>query len=313
MIGKRLTAWRNLLEESSLNGQLVANPKDVQQFDNSERSFDKPKKFKVKGSGRKKKDRKIKYEQKLRKINQNQIHHFDYDGDGELDNATDAVNRSEHWEYGRNQSFPSEELGHNLVRNKQKWADLRRPRPPERKSKNSNDGFFCDLPRNDYAHYVFESRQKHESLFSVKNLLAICDLELMLTTVTGYKAICQSKLSINECCRPWSIPNYVALLNNKTSCFEIDEMDVKNVQHLLLECFPYFEGLKLNADCEQTKCRVPVQCAQYNAVYNIFNFLADVDFVKLNSSTIYLKNTMVFLPVARSTKALDYYHNLKKK
>lgn len=91
------------------------------------------------------------------------------------------------------------------------------------------------------------------------------------------------------------------------------ETDVKSLKQLLLECFPYFEGMKLTNDCEQTKCRAPPQCYQHNAVYSILHFLVDVDFVKLNESSTFLKTTMIFLPVARSTKALDYYHQLKKR
>lgn len=115
------------------------------QYDNTERKIDRLRTLNATGVGAKKKGRqkKVKLEHKVRRINLNQIH---LDFDGEMDNVTEWGNRSEHWEYGHNQSFPSEDQGHTLVRNKEKWADLRRPKPPERKNKNLQDGFFCDLP-----------------------------------------------------------------------------------------------------------------------------------------------------------------------
>lgn len=85
------------------------------------------------------------------------------------------------------------------------------------------------------------------------------------------------------------------------------------VKHLLLDCYQYFDSLKLNNDCTESKCQVPDHCSSYNAVFNILQFLADVDFINVNDSTAILKETMIFLPIARSTKALSFYHRLDKK
>lgn len=82
---------------------------------------------------------------------------------------------------------------------------------------------------------------------------------------------------------------------------------------LLFDCFQYYHGLKLNNDCTQSKCRVPDECAQFNAVYNMLHFLADRDFIKLNATVENLSSTMLFLPVARGKDALPLYHNLMKK
>lgn len=85
------------------------------------------------------------------------------------------------------------------------------------------------------------------------------------------------------------------------------------VKTLLFDCFQYYHGLKLNNDCTQFKCRVPDECAQFNAVYNILHFLTDRDFMKPNETIENLSASMIFLPVARSKDALPLYHNLKKK
>lgn len=85
------------------------------------------------------------------------------------------------------------------------------------------------------------------------------------------------------------------------------------VKTLLFDCFQYYHGLKLNNDCTQSKCRVPDECAQFNAVYNMLHFLADRDFIKLNETVENLSAAMLFLPVARSKDALPLYHRLMKK
>lgn len=85
------------------------------------------------------------------------------------------------------------------------------------------------------------------------------------------------------------------------------------VKATLFECFQYYHGLKLNDDCTQSKCRVPDECAQFNAVYNMLHFLADRDFIKPNETVENLGAAMLFLPVARSKDALPLYHNLMLK
>ena len=42
--------------------------------------------------------------------------------------------------------------------------------------------------------------------------------------------------------------------------------------------------MKLSNDCIDTKCNVPPECEQHNAVYNILHYLVDVDFIKVNVS-----------------------------
>lgn len=40
--------------------------------------------------------------------------------------------------------------------------------------------------------------------------------------------------------------------------------------------------MKLSNDCNKKKCRVPVDCEQNNAVYNILHYLIDVGSIKVN-------------------------------
>lgn len=60
------------------------------------------------------------------------------------------------------------------------------------------------------------------SLLEIDAIRAMCNLESKLTSVHSYRGFCQQKFYVKECCRPWSIPNYIAMLSNKTTCHEIE-------------------------------------------------------------------------------------------
>lgn len=63
----------------------------------------------------------------------------------------------------------------------------------------------------------------NESMFDTNVLYSMCELEQRIADTEGYEHICQREVSSeSSCCRPWSLPNYVALLSNKTSCFDIN-------------------------------------------------------------------------------------------
>lgn len=64
--------------------------------------------------------------------------------------------------------------------------------------------------------------------------------------------------------------------------FISQEDDVQQARNLIQECYVYYQTMKLSNDCNKKKCRVPVDCEQNNAVYNILHFLIDVGSVKEN-------------------------------
>lgn len=107
------------------------------------------------------------------------------------------------------------------------------------------DSYFCDTPSKirysisildifsfffefllkgrEYSHFVLERiGEMNSSLFDFEAIYAMCDLEIRLTNVKGYDQLCQVKLVSKTCCRPWSIPNYFALLSNRSSCVDIE-------------------------------------------------------------------------------------------
>lgn len=81
--------------------------------------------------------------------------------------------------------------------------------------------YFLD---KEYIHFVVKRVRwnVNESMFDANALLSMCELERKLVETDGYDELCQKEISSINCCRPWSLPNYVALLSNKTSCFDIN-------------------------------------------------------------------------------------------
>lgn len=122
----------------------------------------------------------------------------------------------------------------------------------------------------------------NDTLFELNAFLAMCDLEQKIVQTSLYEDLCQKELTSDNCCRPWSVVNYVTFLSNKSSCFDLDEEDIAMVKTLLFDCFQYYHNMKLSNDCVRSSCVVPPPCKQHNAVYNILHYLADVEFIKLN-------------------------------
>lgn len=111
----------------------------------------------------------------------------------------------------------------------------------------------------------------------------MCDLEFQITQTAGYDEMCENQVGYDTCCRPWSLPNYVALLANRKSCFDLEPEDVDVASGILLRCAQYYP-LRLSGDCATIKCRVPNECAQHNAVYNIIHYLSDSEAIAENVS-----------------------------
>ncbi|KFM82675.1 Protein dispatched-like protein, partial [Stegodyphus mimosarum] len=176
--------------------------------------------------------------------------------------------------------------------------------------------FFCNNPTRNYAHVIIQS-VSGSNLFTVEGLKSICEIdENKLRKSKFFPELCEHT-QWNTCCRSWSISNYVALLQNLSSCHDIKQSDVTAVFQLLLTCAPYYHGMKLSHDCtmDPALCRgVPRPCFEYDAVYNILHYLTDVNFLNPNSPSFNvpkLTYTAVFLPTAQSSAALSYYKDLE--
>ena len=91
-----------------------------------------------------------------------------------------------------------------------------------------------------------------------------------------------------SCCASRSIPNYIAQFGNKTTCEEIVQEDVDAFRAHLATCADAFHSDRLTScemddDDERASCManpsVPVECWKDNAAYDVFNALADRDYI----------------------------------
>lgn len=75
-------------------------------------------------------------------------------------------------------------------------------------------------PVPDYGHIVVKSTVPQDTLLTLKHLKALCRLDERLRSPEEFRSLCQI-WSPGQCCPSWSLPNYVALLSNRTSCHHI--------------------------------------------------------------------------------------------
>ncbi|XP_063242455.1 protein dispatched isoform X2 [Bacillus rossius redtenbacheri] len=176
-----------------------------------------------------------------------------------------------------------------------------------------SDGFFCGAPSGQYSRVVVSSVDGTD-LFSLEGVRDMCRLEWYLMSVAEPLDICQEVIP-GRCCQPWSLPGYIALLHNRSSCLYLTEEDVEDTRALLRLCAHYYHDLKLTPDCDNGDyvfCRqVPPECSRHNAAYNVLHFLLDSAYLPPGDVTNNsLSNVMLILPVAQSEAAMPFYHRL---
>ncbi|KAJ8042911.1 Protein dispatched-like 1 [Holothuria leucospilota] len=138
----------------------------------------------------------------------------------------------------------------------------------------------CPFPSSNLARIVYES-SNDESLFQMKHLKAICDIEsrLMRTHPTFLSQCLKSNDNSTECCSSWSLGYTVALMNNKSSCFLIDEDDVEKTKNVLAMCASYYLSGELNLYEPNQDINIPVECTTGSLVYTVFHYLLPQSFV----------------------------------
>lgn len=134
-----------------------------------------------------------------------------------------SITISDEIAYGRNMTFVDEDDQRDRIHAKKStWSILINGNISE-KARLPIEGYFCDSPAKEYSHFVVEhiGPNSTDSLFDLNGLFAICQLQDQITKVQYYSEYCQREMISNNCCRPWSLPNYAALLSNKSSCFDL--------------------------------------------------------------------------------------------
>ncbi|KAJ8986210.1 hypothetical protein NQ317_009916 [Molorchus minor] len=268
IISNRLTAWANIIKSTSPAGELTSNPQEFLEIQNKTNSI--PYLRLQKREGGKKSIR--------RKNKSKPIYGNVYIS--EERNSSVTLTDIDRWK-----------AIHSLTLGPRKIIHSR-----------DKDDFFLWFSR--YAHLVVTSHNKKD-LFTISNMLAMCRLENEFIDLNDYERLCIHNNKSDQCCKPWSLPNYIAIINNKASCLAITEEDIVTTKAILVKCSPYFHNMELNFECLQDipYCGVPFECVHHDAVYNILNFLTSTTFLPPNAK-------FGEVPTC-STAMLPYYHELE--
>ncbi|TKC42490.1 hypothetical protein EI555_001508, partial [Monodon monoceros] len=206
------------------------------------------------------------------------------------------------------------------------------------------DSFFCDVPSDRYSRVVFTSAGG-ETLWNLPAIKSMCNvdnsrvckatvvqtflwtdfkrqffrvsLSLQIRSHPRFGDLCQ-RTTAASCCPSWTLGNYIAILNNRSSCQKIVERDVSHTLKLLRTCAKHYQNGTLEPDCwdmaarrkDQLKCtNVPRKCTKYNAVYQILHYLVDKDFMapKTADYTPALKYSMLFSPTEKGESMMNIY------
>ena len=157
--------------------------------------------------------------------------------------------------------------------------------------------------------FVYKSSDPHKNLFEASKLKTICAMDTNIVRLhPSFKQNCLSFFnngSKRECYSSWSLGNYVALLSNRGNCQDITDDDVSKMKALLQNCSSYFVEQTLKKDCRypltnetvSSNCpSVPVHCIKHTAVYNIFQYLVDNEFMSTQNDA-FLKYSVSIPPV----------------
>ncbi|KAJ8916474.1 hypothetical protein NQ315_014692 [Exocentrus adspersus] len=288
-ISNRLTAWENLVNSKSVVNMsysgLTTNPKEY--FENQNRSYSSLRSLPSLRLSHRSSKKKI----KTKKSKSVPVYGNVYLNDTR--NGTETNKDAARW-YAIKMLTPSS---------------------TEKIFEKSTDTFFCGNPDEKYAHLVVTSSSKTD-LFTMSNILAMCRLEYEFSHLKYYEDLCIQSTKYNKCCKPWSLPNYIAMLNNRSSCLAIMEEDVIVTKNILVKCSQFFHNSKVSQDCLKTNsyCGLPIECIRHDTVFDILNFVTSTSFLPPNGTAdgTILMETMIFLPLACSSAILPYYHELTK-
>nr|CAI5854228.1 unnamed protein product [Callosobruchus analis] len=186
IIANRLTTWANLVKSTRPSGEFTENPKPYLE------SIRKMQRQKLQSNKQKKNPKKGKMKK----------------------------NRSKIPVYGNITTVQD--------KNTSKWVDIERWKSISKLEQLGTangppitDYLFCGSPDERYAHMVVISSSDSD-LFTLQNLRDMCDIEFTLKNIYSYEDLCIQNTHYNRrCCMPWSLPNYVAILNKKDSCWNI--------------------------------------------------------------------------------------------
>ncbi|XP_078515925.1 protein dispatched homolog 2 [Lissotriton helveticus] len=180
------------------------------------------------------------------------------------------------------------------------------------------DGFFCGPPGKSYSQLVFMSKTSG-SLWNLQAIQSMCRIEQdKIRSHSSFEELCE-RTEANECCPSWSLGNYIAVLYNRSSCFEITQADISHTLTVLRSCAPDYHRGTLVPSClgpsteteKHPQCaKVPDKCTRYSAIYQLLHFLVDKDFLSpqtTNYQVPSLKYSVLFLPAKKGPSMMSIY------
>ncbi|KAK3931850.1 Protein dispatched, partial [Frankliniella fusca] len=319
-ISQRITAWQNIVEATRPSGSLTSNPGELLfKSLSTESSLLKHTANASTSSPDDLSYTPLKKNKKKKKIilvtppSTPLLSEQNYDWD-----------QQRNWTFGINVSEAQPDYGNSsepwkILRDELSEKRLNYDHDDHEHDHLSKDGFFCGAPSPVYSHMVLSTTDGSDFL-SLAALRSACSLDDRLRSRPHFSSNCQYSTG-NSCCHSWALHNYIAVLHDHKNCFQIKEHDVEETRKLLVECAPYYHNLKLPSDCQEDKFSssaaclvVPPNCTKNNAVFNILHYLVDINFLPHdNPRQVFVKHSMMFLPIARSSAVLPYYNTLDSK
>lgn len=309
-LAHRFVAWQNLIDETRPSRRLAVNPKEIEDQIRMNRTY----------FNRTRQDR----PRSGRKHTKNDGHHKKKNKQNSTGFEKTWSNSTQsnisighvHWGFGKNMKhFEDENEVFLKNHTRRQWLSLINMQlKPDSSIHHNYASGKCGPPISDYAHLVITTTD-NTTLLSFENVQKQCKFQSHLVELgdAEYYKICQrSNHAEDLCCPLWSVPNYIALIAGKDSCETLNRQDVENMLVILKKCAGYFHNFTLMASCELNQCKVPKFCSQYDAVYNLLFYLIDSEtFSPPELSQTFVKNVMLFLPLASSSTVMPYYMKLQ--
>eukprot|EP00112_Aurelia_sp_Birch-Aquarium-sp1_P001822 Seg1198.2 transcript_id=Seg1198.2/GoldUCD/mRNA.D3Y31 product="Protein dispatched 1" protein_id=Seg1198.2/GoldUCD/D3Y31 len=179
---------------------------------------------------------------------------------------------------------------------------------PTIESKQMNTTCTLVVPHYLSSKTIYSTVNKGSDLFNAESLREICNLEK--TIVRDEKLFmkeCATDPGSSTCCPSLSIGHYAAIYNQKSSCSNITDSDVKNLKKLVFD-FKQAVINKGNGFAEMCSPERPAPSnlsdVQKLIACNILQFLVDKDFATKMDPNARLTYSLVFSPIISPSKFL---------
>ncbi|RWS26911.1 protein dispatched 1-like protein [Leptotrombidium deliense] len=176
---------------------------------------------------------------------------------------------------------------------------------------------FCGTISDENVQIVIQS---DDDLLTVKSLTTVCSLDkniLRFEKQSGNSSLFSDSCEVTntgECCRSWSLPNYVTFVANKTDCGLLTEKDIFEFKELLRRCLPYYKNRDKCGESMELCGKLPQICENNKkTVFTVLHYLIDEDSLSKNKdSHLSVSKSNIFLPIAKSSYLSEYFKEITK-